>query len=146
MTPSKHTHKLLRHKYKNGEMIFFCVKDECKFKINTELSLGKSAECWRCGKKFIINAYSKRQARPHCADCDKVKVNGRLVDKKDVKGITDNLNISERIDGNKTTTASSISSPADELRRKLLLSIPEVMRSNDNESEDIDTEDSDDFL
>lgn len=71
MSKKNHVHKYKRKKYKNGEEIYFCVKDDCSFKINTDLSLGKTCECWRCGQPFSMTVLSKRMDKPHCADCTK---------------------------------------------------------------------------
>lgn len=71
MTKKKHVHKLKRHIYKNGECIFFCAKDDCSFKINADLTLGKSAECWRCNEPFTMTVQSKRHDKPHCVGCTK---------------------------------------------------------------------------
>jgi hypothetical protein len=68
MAVEKHPHKLKRHTYKTGATIYFCVSD-CSFRIQTELALGKIAECWRCGKAFPMNSYSITLAKPHCEDC-----------------------------------------------------------------------------
>ena len=71
MTIKKHLHKVKRLKYKNGESVFFCTLDDCNFKIHTELSLGKTFACSRCGKPFTMNVLTKRMAKPHCDDCTK---------------------------------------------------------------------------
>lgn len=68
MSKKDHIHKLKRHKYKNGEEVYFCVND-CKFKCITPLALGKTVECWKCGKPFEMNTYSIRLDRPRCNDC-----------------------------------------------------------------------------
>lgn len=68
----KHVHKLKRHKYKNGEHIYFCVND-CKFKVNTKLALGTTTECWKCKQPFSMNEYSIRLDKPHCPNCTKRK-------------------------------------------------------------------------
>src|SRR5689334_188717 len=73
MASKNHTHKLKRHTYKTGNSVYFCVLDNCNFKIGTEFSLGKSNVCWRCGNDFAMNSYSIRLAKPHCPDCHKAK-------------------------------------------------------------------------
>jgi hypothetical protein len=65
---SNHTHKLKRHSYKSGNAVYFCV-DDCNFKIDVALALGKSSICWRCGSTFKLNTYSSKLAKPHCEDC-----------------------------------------------------------------------------
>lgn len=69
---AKHTHKLKRLTYSNGESIYFCVLD-CNYKIKVQLALGKNTVCWRCGREFPINEYSIRLAKPTCTSCKKVK-------------------------------------------------------------------------
>lgn len=69
---SKHVHKLRRHKYKTGSIIYFCVLD-CNFKISPALAIGKTSICWICDLPFSMNDYSIRLARPHCPNCHKPK-------------------------------------------------------------------------
>lgn len=69
MSKKNHVHRLKRHRYKNGEVIFFCVKDDCSFKVNADLTWGKTAECWRCFAPFSMTNESKRQDKPHCEGC-----------------------------------------------------------------------------
>src|SRR6266404_3537895 len=64
----KHYHLLKRHKYRNGEEVYFCVLN-CKFKCNVKLSLGKVVLCNVCRTPFTINEKSIRLARPKCNDC-----------------------------------------------------------------------------
>lgn len=71
---AKHTHRLKRHKYKSGNIIYFCKLPDCSFKIAPALALGKRVLCNRCGEPFIMNEYSIRLAEPHCEDCHRVKV------------------------------------------------------------------------
>jgi len=78
----KHVHKLKRHIYKNGEAIYFCIKDDCSFKINVNLSLGKTAECWRCNQPFSMTVQSKRHDKPHCEGCVKGKKNSSTKSKE----------------------------------------------------------------
>jgi hypothetical protein len=79
MANKSHIHKLKRHTYKNGEIVFFCVND-CSYKIKRELSLGKKCICWRCGEPFTMNEYSIRLAKPHCNDCTTHKGDITLTD------------------------------------------------------------------
>lgn len=67
----KHVHKLKRVTHSNGEQIYFCVLDECEYKINVKLALGKPCLCWRCAKRFNLNEYALRLAKPHCVACTK---------------------------------------------------------------------------
>jgi hypothetical protein len=73
MAKLTHVHKLTRHKYKSGNIIFFCSLPDCSFKTNIALVLGKRSLCWRCGEEFIMNEYSLRLAKPHCDACHKPK-------------------------------------------------------------------------
>lgn len=70
----KHTHKLRRHRYKSGNVVYFCALPDCNYKIATGLALGKRVVCWRCGDEFLMNEYSIRLAKPHCENCHKPKV------------------------------------------------------------------------
>lgn len=72
MEKKKHIHLVKRHKYKNGESIYFCTLDDCSFKINVELSLGKRFICNRCYEPFIMTTISKRMSKPHCANCTRM--------------------------------------------------------------------------
>jgi len=73
MAETKHVHKLRRRRYQNGTAVFFCVGDDCTFKIGTEFSLGKKTICWRCGEPFNLTPYSLTLAKPHCEACHKHK-------------------------------------------------------------------------
>ena len=64
----KHTHRLHRHIYKNGEQIYFCILN-CKFRCNVKLALGKIVLCNVCGNPFEMNSRSIRMARPNCDSC-----------------------------------------------------------------------------
>lgn len=68
----KHIHKIKLHKYKSGNMTYFCV-DDCNYKVTPALALGKIVLCWRCGEKFKMNEYSLRLVKPHCENCHKSK-------------------------------------------------------------------------
>lgn len=74
----KHPHRLKRHKFRNGEWIYFCTLDDCTFRAKTELVLGKTAQCWRCGNPFPMNEYSVRLMKPHCQDCTKGKKKNQI--------------------------------------------------------------------
>lgn len=69
----KHVHKLLRHKFKTGNIVYFCVED-CNYKCSPALALGKTVICWRCGESFRMNDYSVRLAKPHCETCHAPKI------------------------------------------------------------------------
>lgn len=70
---AKHVHKFRRHKYKTGNIIFFCAEPDCNFKLAPALAIGKRSICWRCGEPFIMNEYSIRLAKPHCDACHQPK-------------------------------------------------------------------------
>jgi len=91
MKDTNHIHKFKRAAYSSGAKFYFCVND-CNFKIACELSLGKTVECWRCGKPFKINSYSIKLDKPHCEDChihnkDKHKKKRRATDNQPLTGI-----------------------------------------------------------
>lgn len=71
----KHIHKLKKHKYKNGTAVYFCIND-CNFKVEAPLALGKEVLCNICSQPFIMNEYSLKLTKPHCGNCGKVKVKG----------------------------------------------------------------------
>lgn len=73
MAKSGHIHKLRRHRYKTGSSIYFCTLPDCNYKVSTELVLGKTSICNRCGKPFVLNEYSIRLAKPHCDACHRRK-------------------------------------------------------------------------
>lgn len=121
-----HIHRLKRHKYKNGEAIYFCVKDDCSFKINVELSIGKTAECWRCNKPFPMTVLSKRMDRPHCVNCTKKKSEAPSISLDDI--FQSNL-------------PTEIKSNVTDLRSRLQGSIkrgPTVIANDESNSEDTD--------
>lgn len=69
----EHIHKLKRHVYSNGTKVYFCTND-CSFKVDVQLALGKKVLCNICGEEFIMNEYSIKLAKPHCTDCGKTKI------------------------------------------------------------------------
>ncbi len=73
MSIKDHIHKLKRHTYNNGTKVYFCVND-CNFKVEVALALGKIVLCNICGKDFKMNEYSIKLAKPHCTNCGKVKI------------------------------------------------------------------------
>ena len=68
-----HIHKLRRHRYSNGTKVFFCTQD-CNFKIETALALGKTVLCNICNEPFTMNEYSCKLAKPHCTKCGRQAV------------------------------------------------------------------------
>lgn len=64
----KHTHRLKRHKYNNGTIVYFCTLD-CNFKIDPKLAIGKLSVCNRCGEPFYLTEYSITLKEPHCGKC-----------------------------------------------------------------------------
>lgn len=112
-----HTHKLKRVKYTNDETLFFCTLGACEYKINTKLALGKPCACWRCGKEFNLNEISIRLTKPHCIACTKVKGTG---EKRNERAV------------------SPLVSPAEDLRARLLSSIPQTLA---NETATIEADD-----
>lgn len=81
MTVLKHLHKLKRHTYATGSKIYFCVNN-CSYRVDIELSLGKIVECWRCGNAFTMNVYSSTLEKPHCDACHKYRNEVRTKGKK----------------------------------------------------------------
>jgi hypothetical protein len=74
MPLTKHIHKLKKHKYKTGNVIFHCVLPDCYFKIEAPLALGKESLCHMCGEPFIMNEYTLKLSKPHCVNCGKREV------------------------------------------------------------------------
>lgn len=68
MKSSNHIHKFLRHRYKTGQRIYFCIND-CNFRISCEFALGKVSLCNRCSKPFTMTKYSSSLEKPHCEEC-----------------------------------------------------------------------------
>ncbi len=73
MRTKDHFHKFRRHTYKNKTQVYFCVND-CDYKVDVGMALGKKSLCNICGNEFIMNEYTIKLARPHCTACGKVKV------------------------------------------------------------------------
>lgn len=73
MSPVKHVHKLRRHKYKTGNIIYFCSLPDCNYKVSPALAVGKRSLCNICGDEFILSQYAIRLAKPHCEKCHKSK-------------------------------------------------------------------------
>lgn len=78
MSPNKnHVHKLRKHVYKRSQhAVYFCMLEDCSFKIDCALALGKRSICNLCNKEFILTEYTVKLARPHCDACSKVKITG----------------------------------------------------------------------
>lgn len=74
----KHLHRyrrrnLTRDKSKPPYIVFACLKPNCTHWIEVKMALGKEAECYICGNKFIIGKVELGQAKPHCVNCTKGK-------------------------------------------------------------------------
>ena len=72
-TQKNHIHKVKRLAFNTGNKIYFCVLDDCNYKVKVQLFLGKKTICWRCGEAFNMNEYSIRLAKPHCENCHQSK-------------------------------------------------------------------------
>ena len=112
MATKKHNHKIQRHVYTNDEVVFFCVLDDCNFKINAELSIGKSFQCWRCNNSFQMTVLTKRMKRPHCDDC---------TNKRDKSKVS--INDLELVEVGKTSQTKRVLSSAEDIRTRLRSSI-----------------------
>jgi hypothetical protein len=143
----KHIHQLKRHNYKNGERIYFCVNN-CAFKVNVKLALGREVLCNVCGKPFIMNEYSIRLARPRCMTCINKKfdlTNQTVLNQEKSKEVSfSDLGIelpSSII--NEEIKAPKTSNPVDALRERMrhgLKSKPtkvQVIRGDETSSEDL---------
>ena len=73
MPKEQHIHQLRKKKYRTGQAFFYCIGEECAFKINADVALNKRSLCNRCGKPFNLTQYSLRLAKPHCEDCHNKK-------------------------------------------------------------------------
>jgi late competence protein required for DNA uptake (superfamily II DNA/RNA helicase) len=73
MTDKNHIHQLRRKRYKTGQPFFYCIGEDCTFKINADLALNKRTLCNRCGQPFLLTPYSMKLAKPHCENCHKSK-------------------------------------------------------------------------
>src|SRR4030095_10636533 len=69
----EHIHKLKRHVYSNGTKVYFCTNN-CSFKVDVALALGKEVLCNICNEPFFMNEYSIKLAKPHCGNCGKTKI------------------------------------------------------------------------
>lgn len=92
---TEHIHKLRRHKYKNGTVVYFCSMD-CHFKIERELAIGKRTLCNICGEPFFMNEYSVKLAKPHCTNCGKMRIKNddgtvQFVDRNRTKVIAEEM-------------------------------------------------------
>jgi hypothetical protein len=102
----KHLHKLKKHKYKTGTVIFHCVLPECHYKIESFLSLGKRSLCNICGEEFLLDEYSIKLVRPHCRNCGKQRV-------------TDDEGKAHYVHKVRGTLAAVAESSTEELRKRL---------------------------
>lgn len=61
------------HKYKrvklSTKLVYRCVKPGCSHYKLPSFIIGALAECWYCGKDFVINHEMSRRERVHCSDC-----------------------------------------------------------------------------
>lgn len=78
MAVKNHVHRLKKFKYKTGVAVFFCTLD-CNYKIEAPFALGKETLCNICNEPFIMNEYTIKLTKPHCANCGRkeVKVDGK---------------------------------------------------------------------
>lgn len=83
-----HLHRLRKHKYSTGTSVYFCTLPDCHYKIEVPLALGKRTMCNICGIEFIMNEYTLRLIKPHCADCGKVRVKDAEGRNRYVKKVT----------------------------------------------------------
>lgn len=74
MAKSEHIHQLRSKKYKTGQKFFYCIGEDCAYKINADLALNKKSLCNQCGKPFNLTQYSMRLAKPHCDACHNYKI------------------------------------------------------------------------
>lgn len=88
---SSHPHKLRKHKYPTGNVIFFCTLPDCHYKIDAALALGKRAMCNICENEFIMSEYSLKLVKPHCPDCGKMKIRDADGRNRYVKKVTNKL-------------------------------------------------------
>lgn len=98
----KHVHKLKRHKFKSGNVTYFCVLD-CSYKVSPAFAIGKSTICNICGDTFIMNEYSVRLAKPHCSSCHKPK---HPIQQSTIQPIRETASLLDRL--------HAISTPADQ--------------------------------
>lgn len=73
MAIQKHVHKLKRHKYKTGVMMFFCTLN-CDYRIEAPFALGKQSLCNICFNPFTMTEYALKLVRPHCSACGRKEV------------------------------------------------------------------------
>jgi hypothetical protein len=123
----KHAHKLKRHKYPNGEWIYFCTLD-CNYRSKVDTTLGVLAECWRCGKPFNMNEKSIRLLKPHCPACTKGKL------KVSIDEIIPEVELNN-LEHLEAVPKLDLDSFMDEFRRTL--NVPSVDDSDDADAEDL---------
>lgn len=111
MTKQGHIHKLKRHVYDTGNKIYFCVLDDCNYKVDCAMSLGKTNICHRCGNPFKMNEVSIRLAKPHCPNCSKKKVT-------DKDGNTRFINSNQVMNEIAADSSSNLTSRLDEIVKK----------------------------
>lgn len=112
-----HLHKLKRHKYKNGTQVFFC-SNNCNFKVETALALGKITLCNICSEPFKMTELTCRMVRPHCSSCGRVRVKTedgsfKLISKNQMKLVAEGL-ASNTIQSLKSRLAAVVTIEKDE--------------------------------
>jgi len=106
-----HIHQLRKKKYKTGQAFFYCLGEDCTFRINADLALNKRSLCNICGKPFNMTQYSMRLAKPHCEDCHKSRVETDVVAPK---GFFDNLLANSLGDSDDKAVTIKTTSPPDD--------------------------------
>jgi hypothetical protein len=127
MAATRHTHKFRRHKYKSGNIIYFCVLD-CTVKMAPALAIGKKSLCNICGEPFTMTDYSVRLAKPHCDKCHKPK------DKMMIKDEVATAAINRAIEVIDNTTNDGIKIPLS-LSERLARTINHVNTIDEDEDE-----------
>lgn len=96
----KHHHKLEKvYIGKNKDhLVYICRLPDCSYYAQPIFLPGKSAECYRCGKPFIISKIQVRKGKEmkklHCENCTHGKVKKeKLSAKVDVTSLLTNLGI-----------------------------------------------------
>lgn len=103
MLKLNHVHKFKRSAYKTGNKFYFCTND-CDYKVAIELALGKTSECWRCGRPFKMNSYAITLDKPHCEECHNFKGDKRKPKKRPTDTQTQPLTAVADLAGSDLTT------------------------------------------
>jgi len=134
----KHYHLLKRHRYGNGEEVYFCTLN-CTFKVSVKLALGKIVLCNSCQIPFEMNAKSIRLARPKCNSCS--DTSPKALRSKKEKGIisVDDLGIELP-----NVQAPRVEDVKGDLKSRMHLlrnpQLPASTRSIDNTQNEVDAE------